>query len=218
MLKVGLTGGIACGKSTVGKMFVARGAHLLQADPLAHRLMQPGEPVYRDVVQHFGPGILHPDGSIDRQKLAEAAFGSGRIQQLNRLVHPAVLAHQQQWMAETGARYPDAVVIVEAALILEAGGQPQFDKLVVVTCRPEQKAERFAERQKLDLPTARREVERRSAAQWPDEKKAAAADYVIDNSGSLAETERQADSVFAQLKLLATAAKPANNERQKVDS
>lgn len=212
MLKLGLTGGIACGKSTVGAMLAAHGAHVLQADQVAHRLMEPGEQVYHEVVRRFGRDILRPDGTIDRAKLAEAAFGSGRIQELNRLVHPAVLERQEQWMAEIGARDRHAIVIVEAALILEAGARAQFDKLIVVTCRAEQKAARFAERQKLDLGAARKEVERRVAAQWPDEKKAAAADYVIDNSGSRAETERQVEALFAELKRLASAVKPAKNE------
>lgn len=212
MLKLGLTGGIACGKSTVGAMLAARGAHILQADQVAHRLIEPGEKVYDEVVRHFGRGILRPDGAIDRARLAEAAFGSGRIQVLNQLVHPAVLARQEQWMAEIGARDPRAIVVVEAALILEAGARAQFDKLIVVTCRAEQKAARFAERQKLDLVPARKEVERRSAAQWPDDKKAAAADYVIDNSGSRADTERQVDALFTEWNRLASAVKPANNE------
>lgn len=212
MLKLGLTGGIACGKSTVGAMMVARGAHLLQADQVAHRLMEPGEPVYQEVVRRFGRDILQPDGAIDRARLAEAAFGSGRIQELNHLVHPAVLERQEQWMAEIGTREPDALVVVEAALILEAGARSQFNKLIVVTCRAEQKAARFAERQKLDLAAACKEVERRAAAQWPDEKKAAAADYVIDNSGSRSETERQVEGLFAELKRLASAVKPAKNE------
>lgn len=212
MLKLGLTGGIACGKSTVGAMLAARGAHVLLADEVAHQLMEPGQAVYDAVVRRFGRGILRPDGTIDRAKLAEAAFGSGRIQELNRLVHPAVLERQEQWMAEIGARDPRAIVVVEAALILEAGARAQFDKLVVVTCHAEQKAARFAERQKLDLSAARKEVERRAAAQWPDEKKAAAAGYVIDNSGSRAETERQVEALFAELKRLASAVKPAKNE------
>ena len=203
MLKVGLTGGVACGKSTVGEMFVARGLRLVQADQIAHQLMLPGQPVYDDVIKHFGRAIVQPDGSIDRKKLAEAAFAPGRIQELNRLVHPAVIAQQDRWMAETGKREPDAVVMVEAALILEAGVQGRFDKLVVVTCRPDQKAERFAKRHNLDAASARHEVERRSAAQWPDEKKTAAADYVIDNSGPLAQTERQVETIFIELRRLA---------------
>ncbi|MFI5111664.1 MAG: dephospho-CoA kinase [Terriglobales bacterium] len=200
---MGLTGGVACGKSTVGEMFVARGAKLIKADEIAHQLMRPGQPVYREVVQHFGGGIVGEDGTIDRQKLARAAFGGGRVEELNRLVHPAVIAHQERWMEEEAARHRDAVVIVEAALILEAGVQKRFDKIVMVTCRPEQKAARFAERQGITDEAARQEVERRQAAQRSDEEKIRAADYVIDNSGSRADTERQVDQVFCELKRLA---------------
>jgi dephospho-CoA kinase len=203
LLKVGLTGGVACGKSTVGEMFVARGARLIKADEIAHQLMRPGQPVYQQVVQHFGRGIVQEDGTIDRQKLARAAFGGGRVEELNRLVHPAVIAHQQRWMDEEAARHGDAVVIVEAALILEAGVQKRFDKIIMVTCRPEQKAARFAERQGITVEAARQEVERRQAAQRSDEEKIRAADYVIDNSGSRAETDRQVEQVSCELKQLA---------------
>jgi dephospho-CoA kinase len=203
LLKVGLTGGVACGKSTVGEMFVARGARLIKADEIAHQLMRPGQPVYQEVVQHFGRGIVGEDGTIDRQKLAREAFGGGRFEELNRLVHPAVIAHQERWMEEEAARHGDAVVIVEAALIVEAGVQKRFDKIIMVTCRPEQKAARFAERQGITDEAARQEVERRQAAQRSDEEKIRAADYVIDNSGSRAETERQVEQVFCELKRLA---------------
>ena len=203
MLKVGLTGGVACGKSTIGQMLVARGAHLVRADDIAHQLMQPGQAVYEKVRQHFGPSIVHQDGSIDRLKLAEAAFGAGRVEELNRIVHPAVIDYQNRWMEETGGREPNAVVIVEAALILEAGVEGRFDRLIVVTCRAEQKAERFAVRQKLPLDAARVEVERRSAAQVPDEEKTRAADYVIDNSGDLAAAEREVDALWPKLQRLA---------------
>ncbi|MGH9521543.1 MAG: dephospho-CoA kinase [Terriglobales bacterium] len=200
MLKVGLTGGVACGKSTIGQMLVARGAHLIHADEIAHQLMRPGEPVYEEIVRHFGNAILQPDGSIDRQKLAEAAFGTGRVKELNAIVHPAVIAFQDRWMEETGSSDRNAVVVVEAALILEAGVQGRFDKIITVTCRPEQKTERFAARQKLPLEEARHEVERRSAAQLPDEEKARSADYVIDNSGDLASAEKQVDAVWEKLR------------------
>ncbi len=201
MLKVGLTGGVACGKSTVGEMFVSRGAHLVQADKIAHDLTQPGTPEYQEILRRFGCGILQPDATIARPKLADAAFGTGRIAELNAIVHPAVIREQERWMEELGAREPRATAIVEAALILEAGVGSHFDKLIVVTCTPRQKAERFAARHHLDLEAARREVERRSAAQWSDEEKARAADYVIDNSGSLAATESQVEAVWAKLKL-----------------
>lgn len=206
MLRVGLTGGIASGKSIVGEMFVHLGAELIEADRIAHELMQPGQAVYAEVVRKFGLEILDPDGTVNRSRLAEAAFGRpgsntrSRIQELNRVVHPAVLARQEQWMDEVGARDPGAVAIVEAALILEAGAQKQFQRLIVVTCRDEQRIARFAARLKIDSETARQEVFRRMAAQWPDEKKIAAADFVIDNSGSLDSTAAQVRTIYKKLK------------------
>jgi len=209
MLKVGLTGGIAAGKSVVGEMFVGLGAHLLQADRIAHSLMQPGEPVYNDVVRHFGREILNSDGSVNRTKLAELAFGtpaaaeenrSSRVQELNRIVHPAVIRSQDEWMQAVGAQDPHAVAIVEAALLIEAGAAKRFDKLIVVTCSTEQRVERFAKRQRVDLETARAEVTRRMAAQLPDEKKVEVADYVIDNRESLAKTREQVDTIWSKLK------------------
>jgi len=199
MLKVGLTGGIAAGKSVVGEMFVKLGAHLIQADHISHELMQPGQAVYQQVVQHFGPGILNPDQTVNRPKLAEAAF-SGRIQELNQIVHPAVIQKQNEWMAELGRREPHAIAIVEAALILEAGFGDDFDRLIVVTCREQQRVQRWAQRMNVDKETARREVTRRMAAQFSDEEKIKASDYVIDNSGSLDETQKQVSAIFGQLK------------------
>jgi dephospho-CoA kinase len=204
MLKLGLTGGIAAGKSVVGEMLVALGAHLIQADAISHQLMQAGEPVYQEVVRAFGPGILNPDGTVNRARLAEAAFGTGnqpsRIQELNKIVHPAVVRKQEEWMDATGRRDPKAIAIVEAALILEAGAAKQFDRLLVVTCRPEQRVQRWAARTNVDLETARREVARRMAAQLPDEEKIKAADYVIDNSGALDETQAKVSALFPKLR------------------
>jgi dephospho-CoA kinase len=197
VLKVGLTGGIASGKSVVAEMFAGLGAHVIQADEIAHRLMQPGEPVYREVVQRFGTGILGPDGSVNRAKLAHVAFGNPpRVDELNRIVHPAVVEEQDRWMNEVGDENPHAIAMVEAALILEAGARSRFDRLVVVTCEPEQRVERWAKRVRADLETARREVNRRMAAQWPESEKIKASDYVIDNSGSLDETRQQVQKVF----------------------
>jgi dephospho-CoA kinase len=208
MLKVGLTGGIASGKSIVGEMFVALGAHLVQADRIAHSLMQPGEAVYNEVVRHFGREILDSDGTVNRAKLAEAAFGpanapegqrTSRIAELNRIVHPAVIRSQDAWLQEMGRRDPHAVAIVEAALILEAGAKDHFDRLVVVTCNAEQRAARFAARQKIDLEAARKEVARRMAAQLSDDEKVKVADYVIDNSGSLENTREQVKQAWQKL-------------------
>jgi len=207
MLKVGLTGGIASGKSVVGEMFVTLGAHLVQADRIAHSLMQPGEPVYNEVVRHFGGGILNPDLSINRAKLAEAAFGStregeraSRVEELNRIVHPVVIRSQDEWMYAVGLHDPKGVAIVEAALILEAGAGKRFDRLIVVTCDPEHRVARFAARQKMDLEAARKEVERRMAAQLPDEEKVKVADYVIDNCGTLEHTREQVRQVWEKLR------------------
>jgi dephospho-CoA kinase len=206
LLKVGLTGGIASGKSVVGEMFVTLGAHLIQADAIAHQLMQPGEAVYQEVVRHFGSEILNPDGTVNRARLAEAAFGapsdnnSSRIEELNQIVHPAVIRRQDEWMNEVGRNDPQAIAIVEAALILEAGATKRFDKIVVVTCHPEQRIHRWAARVGVDEATARREVDRRMAAQLPDSEKIKAAQYVIDNSGSLDETRKQVAKVYAALK------------------
>jgi dephospho-CoA kinase len=218
MLKVGLTGGIASGKSAVGEMLVGLGAHLVQADRIAHELMLPGQPVYNEVVRHFGGAILNPDLSVNRAKLAAAAFGSAqsgaaadasgansalpsRIQELNRIVHPAVLRSQEEWMEEMGRQDPRAIAIVEAALILEAGAAKRFHRLIVVTCSDEQRVARFAARQKLDLDAARKEVDRRMAAQLPEAEKIKAADYVIDNSGSLDHTREQVRQMWEKLRV-----------------
>jgi dephospho-CoA kinase len=205
LLRLGLTGGIASGKSVVGEMFVKRGARLIQSDAVSHALMQPGCTVYEEVVRRFGREILNADGSVNRSRLAAAAFGtpggaSPRIKELNEIVHPAVIAHEKEWMEEIGRRDPDAIVIVEAALILEAGVAGRFDRLMVVTCHPEQRILRFARRLGISEDAARAEVSRRMAAQISDEEKIKAADFVIDNSGSLDATEQQVQRVFAELR------------------
>lgn len=208
MLRVGLTGGLGCGKTTVATMMAARGAYVIQADTIAHELMRPGQEVYDQVVRHFGPEIVQPGGAIDRVKLAQAAFAGGRVKELNAIVHPAVIAYQQEWMQRIGEKDSAAIAVVEAALILEAGVNGRFDKLVVVTCSREQKIERYAQRvarEGGDEGAARAEAERRIAAQMPDEEKIKAADYVIDNSGTLTATQRQVDAVMDELQRLAAA-------------
>ena len=198
MLRVGLTGGIACGKTVVAEMLRARGAHILFADKLAHELMTPGEPVYASVVEHFGRDILNVDGSISRPKLAQKAF-AGRIKELNELVHPAVLEAEDRWMDEIGRREPHAITVCEAALLYEAGGAGRFDRIIVVACPAPRKLERFARRLGITPEQARADLERRMSAQWPDSEKAARADYVIDNSGALTATAVQVEQVWQQL-------------------
>ena len=208
VLKVGLTGAIGSGKTSVAKMFASLGAHLIQADNVAHELMRPGQPVYAEVVRAFGPGILKPDGTIDRKKLADAAFGtpgqpSTRVRDLNAIVHPAVVQHQNDWMASIGRSDPGAVAIVEAALMIEAGAHTRFDRLVVVTCPFEIRLRRWMSRAGVDEAAAQAELTRRMAAQIPEEEKVKLADFVIDNSGELATTERQVRDIYTHLKQLA---------------
>ena len=198
MLRIGLTGGVACGKSTIAAMLVKHGAYYLQADSLAHQLYAPGTPTYDEVVRHFGRGILNPDGSINRAVLADSVF-PGRIGELNAIVHPEVVKAQTAWMEEIARTDSQAVAVVEAALLIEAGAAKDFDKVIVVTCSFEHKVKRFAERTSASPRAARAEVSRRSAAQFTDEEKARHADYVIDNSGSLEDTERQVEHIWNQL-------------------
>ena len=203
MLKVGLTGGIASGKSVVGAMFTELGVHLIQSDTVAHELMEPGGAAYDQIVAQFGTGILNPDRTINRARLAEAAFGGAapsRIERLNRIVHPAVIERESAWLQGIARRDPHGIAMVEAALILEARAADRFDQLVVVTCRPEQRISRWAARVGVDMDTARREVTRRAAAQLPEEEKVKAADYVIDNSGSLEETRKQVEETYQKLR------------------
>jgi dephospho-CoA kinase len=208
VLRVGLTGGVACGKSTVARMFATLGAEVMDADKIVHALYRKGQPVYWEILNHFGAEILRPDKEIDRHRLAAVVFDGGRVQELNRIVHPAVVLRQQEWMREIAGKHPDAVVVVEAALMLEAAGRVEggvrsrYDKIVVVTCRPEQKVERYAVRMAISEAAARSEVERRSRAQMPDHEKAALADYVIDNSGSQEATRAQVEKIFSELRVL----------------
>jgi dephospho-CoA kinase len=203
MLKVGLTGGIASGKTTVLGMFSALGAHTLRADAVAHQLMAPGAPVYERIVAAFGEEILALDGTIARAKLAALAFPA-RIGELNAIVHPPVLAFEQDWMREVEKSDRAAIAICEAALLIEAGGHARYDKLIVVTCTMEQRIARFAERTRTSMEFASLEVKRRMAAQLPEEEKAKLADFVIDNSGNRDVAEQRAGEIWVELTAAAT--------------
>jgi dephospho-CoA kinase len=203
MLRVGLTGGVACGKSTVARMFADLGANILDADIIAHELYRPGQEVLQQLVEHFGPEILKPDGELDRARLASLVFDGGRVEELNRIVHPAIIRQQDQWMRALGEKDRYAVAIVEAALIFEAGVKDHFDRIMVVTCKPAQKIARFARRTSMSEDVARADVERRNKAQMQDEEKARRADFVIDNSGSVEESRHQVQRIYSELKVLA---------------
>ena len=198
MLRVGLTGGVACGKSTVGRMLAERGAHFLQADTLAHQLYAPGQPTYQAIVDHFGRDILNDDRTINRHLLANLAFPD-RIKELNAIVHPAVVEAQNNWMNGLERSDPKGIAIVEAALIIEAGAARDFDKLIVITCDLDKKVARYAKRAKIPLEEARAEVLRRSAAQLSDDEKAAHADFLIDNSGPIEDTAFYVDILWTHL-------------------
>jgi len=201
MIKIGLTGGISSGKSLVARIFTELGAHTIDADALAHELMLPGQPAYKEIAEKFGKEILNSDGTINRTRLAELAFDKRRprIYELNRILHPGVIQKYEQWMEEIGRREPDAIVILEAALLLEAGLRKRFDRIIVVTCKPQQRIDRWARKLGGDLESARSEVTRRMMAQAPEEAKIQAADYVIDNSGTEDETRRQVQSIYETL-------------------
>lgn len=201
MLRVGLTGGIGCGKSAVVQMLREMGVPVIEADDLVRELSQAGEAVHDKIVKTFGREILAEDGEIDRARLAGIVFGSPeKLALLNGIVHPPVLERTEQWVGERrreGAR----LVVVEAPLLVEAGFHRQFDRLVVVWCRPEQQLERLSGR-----GMSREEAERRIAAQMPVEEKMRLADYLIDNSGTRDETRRQVELLVKKLEAEAAGA------------
>jgi dephospho-CoA kinase len=199
MLRVGLTGGIACGKSTVAALMRELGCRLMEADTIAHRLMQPGQPAYNEIVHEFGRQILHPDGPIDRGKLAALVFADeARLARLNQIVHPRVVVEQDAWLAEAERAEPRGVAVVEAPLLIESGYHTRLQRLVVTWCRPEQQMERLVAR-----GLSREQAAQRIAAQMPLEEKRRLADDQIDCSGSLEATRHQVEQLVAKLRLMA---------------
>ena len=225
MLRVGLTGGLGSGKSTAARLFAALGAHVLQSDAIGRELMEPGQAVYAGIVAHFGEGVVLADGSLDRRALARVAFADGRVEELNAIVHPAVIARQVELTKEIFARNSRAVVIVESALIFEtsygetkhaegssegvanstdrARWASRFDRIILVTAPEEVKIARFVARSGAgaEMTPARRaeleaEAQRRLAQQIPDEQKSSFCDYVLSNDGALSELEWQVDQLW----------------------
>jgi dephospho-CoA kinase len=201
MVSAGLTGGIGSGKSTVAKMFAARGAATLDSDEIGRGLMQPGNVVYDRIVSGFGPDVLLPDGQLNRPKIAEIVFNDpDRLKHLNAIVHAPVLREIDRQVFAQRQKNPNAIVVVESAVLFEAGQNRRFDKMIVAWCRPEQQIERY--HSKHGVPTE--DIERRMAAQMPGDEKKRLADFVIDTSGTVEETERQVEEVFAKLYALST--------------
>jgi dephospho-CoA kinase len=211
MIRAGLTGGLGSGKSTVAAIFRSLGAHVIEADSLGRRLMSPGQPVYNAIVEHFGPNVVRPDGKLDRRRLADLAFRENRLTELNLIVHPPVIAAQQEWADKIFSRYPQAVVIVESALIFEAdrqgsapGWRRRFDRIILVTAPVELRIARYVDRLAESAaapPRTEIEADARSriAAQIPDDEKVPLADFVIDNSGPLEATRVEVERTFAEL-------------------
>ena len=211
MLRVGLTGGLGSGKTTVAGIFRSLGAQVLEADAVGRQLMEPGHQVYDSIVKSFGPEVLHPDGTLNRRRLADLAFGQNRLAELNRIVHPPVIAAQQRWTEHLFAQDPSAVAIVESALIFEAdqqgtvpGWRQRFDRIVLVTAPVGLRISRYVERMQQQphaLSSAELEADARArlAAQMPDSEKIPLSNYVIHNDGPLDLTRRQTEHVYAEL-------------------
>ena len=198
MLKVGLTGGLASGKSFVGQALQLCGCKLIEADVLGHMVLLPGGAAYDAVVKEFGTGILNPDRTIDRKKLALEVFSNkARLSTLNSLVHPEVYKKTDELMAAYFAADPDAIVVVEAAIHIETGGYKRFDKLILVVCDEQQQIERAMHR-----GATREEAMARLASQMPLAEKRKFADYVIDTSGAKEDTLRQTREVYNSLRSL----------------
>jgi dephospho-CoA kinase len=218
MLRVGLTGGLGSGKSTAARRFAELGAYVFSADEIGRALMQPGEAVYAQIVEHFGPGVVGADGVLDRPALARIAFGDGRdgkgrIEELNAIVHPATIARQAELIAEVAARDADAVTMVESALIFETkhggegGWHRRFDKIIFVRAAEELKIARFVARssggkalsdeQRTALEA---EARRRIANQAETERNAVRCDYVLTNDGSVEQLLAQVDALWLVLK------------------
>ena len=205
-LRVGLTGGLGSGKSTVAEMFQALGAEVLSADEIGRGLMQPGEVVYRAIVERFGPQVVRADQSLDRPALARLAFAEGRVEELNAIVHPATIARQGELAEGIFARQPGAVVVVESALIFETtyggGWRERFDRMVLVTAPEELKVARFVARAGGgDVPALEAEARRRLAQMIPDAEKVGRVDFVVDNAGSLEALRKQVQAVWAALRI-----------------
>jgi len=192
---IGLTGGIACGKSFVSKLLADRGAIIVDADQVARDVVAPGSPGLAEVVAAFGEGMLAPDGALDRAKLGATVFGDEAARKrLEGILHPAIARESMMQLADAAAKTPP-LVVYDAALLVEAGRYDLFRPLVVVSAPPEVQRARLMARDGLDAAAA----DARVAAQMPVAEKAKRADHVIDNGGTRAETEAQVDALWAAL-------------------
>ena len=196
ILKVGLTGGIASGKSTIMRMLAGLGCITVDADAIVARLYRPGEAGHAAIVRTYGAGVLLPNGEIDRKKLADIAFSTPEeAQKLNALIHPIVIAEQARLFREAEERGDDAIFIVEATLLLESGGRQRFDRIVVVDVEPNVQMARA-----IGRGVTVEEAQRRIANQMPREERLRHADYVIDNNGDEGAALVEATRVYELLR------------------
>jgi len=197
MLLVALTGGIASGKSTVARRLAEHGAVIVDADQVARQIVEPGEPALARIVEEFGPGVLAADGSLDRPALGAVVFGDpeGRLK-LNAITHPAVSERSHALFAAAAAADPDAVVVYDVPLLVEAGRIDEFDLVVVVHAPAETRITRMIEHRGM----TREEAQRRLSSQATDAERLAVADVVIDADGTLDETLIQADALWENLR------------------
>jgi dephospho-CoA kinase len=196
MLRVGLTGGLASGKSFVGRALRDLGCLLIQADELGHQVLEPGGEAYAGVIREFGPGIVRADGTIDRPKLGAMVFhDSQRLAALNALVHPLVWARERGLLDEYAAAHPHGIAVVEAAILVETGSYRKYSKLIVAVCSEEQQIERAMSRDGM----TREQVLDRLSRQMPLAEKIKYADYVIDTSGAKENTLVQTRAVYQAL-------------------
>ena len=200
MLRVGLTGSIGVGKSFVAGILAELGCRVLDADETAREVVAPGSKALRDVVAAFGPVVLKSDGSLDRTRLGALVFAdSNKRSTLNAILHPYIIASQDERLREWEAVDPDGIAVVDAALMIESGGYRRFDKLIVVHCRDEVQLERVMNRSKL----SREEAQRRIAAQMPQQEKKKFADYLIDTSDGFEVTRKRTGEIYAELRAMA---------------
>jgi dephospho-CoA kinase len=199
VLRVGLTGGLACGKTFVGRALAELGCHVIEADKLGHEVMAQGAEAYDGIVREFGAGILDDGGRVSRRKLSAIVWNDPeRLEKLNSLVHPAVQKREEDRMAEITRLDPQAIAVVEAAILVETGRYKSFDRLIVVTCDAAQQMEHALERGTYN----KEEILARIARQLPLEEKLKVADYVIDTSGSKEATIEQVRTVYGALRSL----------------
>jgi dephospho-CoA kinase len=197
MLSVGLTGGLASGKSFVGSQLAALGCVLIKADNLGHAVLEPGAEAYQEVIDEFGASILNPDSTIDRRRLASLVFDHpDRLDKLNSIVHPQVRARARALADEASARDPSAIIVTEAAILIETGSYRNYDRLIVAVCTDQQQIERAMHRDGI----TRDEALARLRCQLPLSEKVKLADFVIDTSGPKENTTAQTRVVYEALR------------------